>query len=104
MSVDYRSTAMIGCEVPHFDPDKNFDLLISKGIYWAQGGSCYSGDVTSYIVGLKKYLTSSEIGNQLLVLSREELANAYDETRQALGEECIWDENTFGLWAIGMLS
>ncbi len=104
MSVDYRCTAMIGCEVPHFDPDSNFNHLIAKGLYWAQGGSCFSGDVTPYIVGLKKYLVCTEIGSQLQTLTREELANAYDETRQALGDECLWDEKTFGLWAIGLLS
>jgi len=54
MSVDYRSTAMIGCEVKNFDPDKNFDLYIARGLYWAQGGSYFSGDVDPYIVGLKK--------------------------------------------------
>ena len=104
MSVDYRSIAMIGCEVTNFDPDNNYNHLAAKGLYWAQRGSYFSGKVDPYVIGLEKYLVCAEIGSQRIVLTKEELACAYVETKEVLEAECLWDESTFGLWAIGILS
>ena len=103
MSVDFASAVAIGCSVKNFDDDRRTKFY-NKGLNWYRGGSCYSGDMDDYVVGLKKYVFCTEIGNQCLHLTKEELIAVYDETKQALEAVGLWDESTFGLWAIGMES